>query len=439
MPEQVSFIDVRAAWRRVLLLLPAALALVGAWHGVRWCAGATLAEYARDLSTAEAATQLAPQNPHAHLRLARLRRVSFMPDEMAAALEGYERAAALAPHDYLVWAELGRARGEAGDAEGAVAAFRRGVELAPAYAQPRWLLGNALLRAGRGDEAFAELRRAADADPTLRPQVFNLAWQLFDRDMARVVEAVGPGPDARAQLIGLLIGRGQMEDALGVWEGLGEQGRRENRGTGESLARALQERKQFRRALEVLGEAGAAVDGPEPVAAGAISNGGFESDIGQAGRKLLGWQVVPSSAGVQVALDSKNAHGGARSLRVAFNARSQVEFGNVLQFVVVEPATRYRLGFASRAEELKSAALPLVQVLDASAAQPAPLGASEPAAAGTYAWQAASFEFTTGPRTEAVIVRLTRPGCPDGVCPIFGKIWYDDFDLRRDAGPADAR
>ena len=130
---------------------------------------------------------------------------------------------------------------------------------------------------------------------------------------------------------------------------------------------------------------------------------------------------------------------GSRSLRISFNAPSQVGFGNVLQFVVVEPATRYRLGFHVRTEELKSAATLFAQVLDASAAQPDPLGASEPVATGTAGWQPVSFEFTTGPRTEAVIVRLTRPGCPDGVCPIFGKIWYDDFDLRRDAGPADAR
>jgi len=439
MAEQVSLINVRAAWRKALLIIPAALALVGAWYGVRWCAGATLAEYARDRSAAEAATRLAPQNPNSHLRLARLRRAAFLPEELTAALADYERAAALAPHDYLVWAELGRARGEAGDSAGAVEALRRAAELAPNYAQPRWHLGNALLRAGRVEEAFAELRRAADADPSLRPQVFNLAWQLFDQDLPRVVEAVGRTTRARAQLVGVLVGRGQLEEAVNVWSGLGAEGWRAERETGEALARALQERKQFRRALQVLTEAGAATDGGEAVVAEKVSNGGFESEIGQAGKRLTGWQVAPSSSGVKLTLDPRGAHGGARSLCVTFNATTQVDFGHVLQFVVVEPGARYRLSFYVRTEELRSAATPFAQVLDASAAQPAQLGASEPVAPGTSAWQQVSFEFAAGPRTEAVIVRLARAGCPDGLCPIFGKIWYDDFDLQRTAGRAAGR
>ena len=62
-----------------------------------------------------------------------------------------------------------------------------------------------------------------------------------------------------------------------------------------------------------------------------------------------------------------------------------------------------------------------------------------PAPGGTNDWQQVSFEFTTGPQTEAVLVRLARAGCPDGVCPIFGKIWYDDFNLERTGGRAAAR
>ena len=429
MPDQISHIDVRAAWRRGLLLAPAALALAGVWYGVRWCAGATLAEYARDAETAAAATRLAPHNPNSHLRLARLRRAGFRPEDLPEALAAYERAAELSPHDYLVWSELGRARGEAGDPDGSIEALRRAAELAPNYAQPRWLLGNTLLRAGRTDEGFEELRRAADADPALRPQVFNLAWQFYRQDMPRVVEAVGRTPEARAQLVGVLVGRGQLAEAVAVWESLGEA-RREHRETGEGLARALQEQKQFRRALRVLSEAGAAADGGAAVTAGEISNGGFESDIGPAGKRLTGWQVAPSSTGVKVTIDPRGARGGDRSLCVTFNAPSQADFGNVLQFVVVEPATRYRLSFHVRTEELRSAATVLAQVLDASAAQPAPLGASAPVPAGTAAWQEVAFEFTTGPQTEAVLLRLTRANCPDGVCPIFGKVWYDDFDLQ---------
>ncbi|HYE14816.1 MAG TPA: carbohydrate binding domain-containing protein [Pyrinomonadaceae bacterium] len=431
MAEQLVLINVRPVWLRALLALPVAAALWGAWHGVRWGAGATMAETARDLETAAAAERLAPRDPQTHLRLARLRRVSFLPEDLPKALEEYERAAALAPNDYLIWMEMGRARGAAGDHEGGVRALRRAVELAPSYAQPRWHLGNILLRAGRADEAFAELRRAADADPALRPQVFNLAWQVYDRNISRVVAAVSETPGARAQLAVVLVGRGQLENALAVWSSLTPEQRREHGGAGDAIARALYDRRQYRQALAVLGEAGA-TGGAE---AEKVSNGGFESDIAPAGRRLFDWQVTPPPAGSRVAIDPRTARGGSRSLLVSFSSPAHVDFKHVAQVVAVAPSTRYRLSFFVRAQEVETAATLVVVAGDASA-DDSVLAASSTAPTGTTEWQEVSFEFTTGPRTEAVSLRLVRAGCAEGACPAYGKIWYDDFDLRRAAGRA---
>jgi tetratricopeptide (TPR) repeat protein len=433
MSEQVLRIDVSAAWRRALLLLAAALALVVAWQGLRWAAGSTLAEYAQDAETAEASTRLAPNDPNSHLRVARLRRMSFLPEELPQALAAYERAAALAPNNYLVWMEMGRARASAGDEEGGLAALRRAVELAPHYAQPRWFLGNALLRAGRGEEAFAELRLAGEADPTLRPQVFNLAWQLYGGELARVLEAVGRSPAARAQLVGMLVGRGSVEEAQRVWSGFSPEERQGARAAGEQLANALAGRKEYRRAAQVIGEAGGAAP-----TVGQLANGSFEAEVAAAGKQLFGWQVfqAPQGAGVQVALDARNVRSGSRSLRVTFNTTGQAE-ANVSQLVPVEPGARYRLGLYFRTEELRSAST--LQVLAAEAASGTVLGRSAPAPAGTADWQQLAFEFTAGPNTDGVVVRFAREACPEGACPIYGKIWYDDFSLERVAGRPAAR
>ncbi|HZI17570.1 MAG TPA: carbohydrate binding domain-containing protein [Pyrinomonadaceae bacterium] len=434
MSEQVIRISVRAAWRRALLAAAAALALFLAWQGLRWAAGSTLAEYAQDAETAEAAARLAPGDPQPHLRMARLRRASFLPEEVPKSLAAYERAAALAPNNYLFWMELGRARAAAGDEEGGLAALRRAAELAPYYAQPRWLLGNALLRAGRSEEAFAELRLAGDADPTLRPQVFNLAWQLYGGEVARVMDAVGRTPAARAQLVGMLIGRGLLDEAQKVWSGLSAEDRRRERAAGEQLANALAGGKLYRRAAQVLAEAGA----PAPGAPGQLLNGGFESEIVGAGKALFGWQVWPAApnSGAQVALDVRNARTGSRSLRVSFNASGQAD-PNVSQVVPVEPGARYRLGFNVRTEELKSAAG--LEVVVTEAGSSAAIARSAPAPAGTAGWQQETFEFTAGPTTDGIVVRLGRESCPESVCPIYGKIWYDDFSLERVAGRATAR
>src|SRR5688572_21489405 len=262
MSDQIVLINVRPVWARAPLAVLAVLALWASWHGVRWGLGNTMAEtapvsYASDptaaFESAEAATRLAPRDPLSHLMLARLHQISFDPAGVPVALREYGQAAALAPN----------------------------------YAQPRWHLGNALMRAGRTEEAFAELRRAADADPTLRPQVFNLAWQVYGPDMTRVIDSVGKTPQARAQLVGVLAGRARFDDALAVWASLSPEERRTHGAAGDSLSRALYGKGQQRRALRVLAESGA-----EGLAEGKVSNGGFEADIGQPGQQLFQWDVT---------------------------------------------------------------------------------------------------------------------------------------------------
>jgi hypothetical protein len=440
MAEQLALINVRPLLARVPLLLLAGAALYCAWFGVRWGIGNTMAEtapvsYAKDpaaaFESAEAAARLAPRDPFTHLMLARLNQISFEPEGVPRALAEYEQAAALSPNDFLIWMEAGRARAALGDTEGGVYALRRAVELAPNYTQPRWHLGNALLRAGHIDEAFAELRRAADADPTLRPQVFNLAWQVYAPDLSRVVDAVGRTADSRAQLVGVLAGRGNLEEALGVWAELGPEGQRGQGGAADALARALYAKGQYRRALTVLSEGGF-----HGLTVGQFNDGSFESDIVPGGRSLFGWNVT--QGGAQVVIDARGAHGGRRSLRVAFSAAGQVDFRNVTQVIAVEPGARYRLTYFVKTDELRSTATLFVAVSEPAAPETL-LASSPPVPQGTQGWQPVSFEFTAGPKTEGVLVRVVRTPCAEGVCPIYGKIWYDDFNLERAGGRAPGR
>ena len=441
MQEQLALINIRPAWARVPLLLLAAAALWAAWQGVQWGIGSTMSDaapvsFASDpaaaIESAETAVRLAPRDPATHLMLARLNQASFDPQSVPRALREYDAAAALAPNDYLVWMEVGRARSSLGDLEGGVAALRRAVELAPNYAAPRWFLGNALLRAGHADEAFGELKRAAGADPShYRAQVFNMAWQVYGPNVGRVIDAVGSSPAARAELITVLAGRGLLEEASAAWQGLGAE-RRGQREAGEALARALYNKGRYARAVQVLAEAGA-----EELAPGRVSNGSFESEVGPAGTQLFRWDVAPAP-GAQTAIDTRGAADGRRSLRIAFNASTQVDFNHVSQVVAVEPGARYRLSYSFKTDELRSAATLAVVVADVGPPE-APIVTSAPAPAGTADWRRVSLDFATGPKTEAVVIRVVRAACAEGACPIYGKIWYDDFDLERAGTPANAR
>ena len=440
MAEQIALIKLRPVWARLPLAVLALAALAASWYGMRWMIGDTMAEaaplsYQNDplaaFETAEAAARLAPHDPLAYLTLARLHRYSFDPELLPRALSEYEQAAALAPNDFMIWTELGRARATAGDIEGGVTALRRAVALAPNYAEQRWHLGNVLLRAGRTDEAFDELRRAGDADPEkYRPQVFNLAWQLYGPDMSRVLNAVGKTPEARGQFVGVLVGRNRLEDALNVWASLSPEARRAQAAAGEKLAQTLYGQGQYRRAVQVLIEAG--WDG---LSSEKVTNGGFETEVGRAGQ-LFRWQVTPV-AGARVAVDARVAQAGTRSLLVLFDSANHVDFRNVWQAVAVEPSTRYRLTYFVRTDSLNTAAT-LVTIVTSAANENESLASSQPVPTGTNDWQQVSLEFTT-PKTEGVVIRLVRAGCPAGGCPAYGKIWYDDFDLQRAVGRAPTR
>ena len=429
MSAQITTLDMRAPWRRVLLLAPVALMLVCMWYVGRWCLGDTMAEWLPDEGAARAAMQLAPADPQAHFTLARLAERSFEPEQLTLAVNEYEQATALSPNDYRLWFELGKARGLTGDDDGAAQAFKRAIELAPNYPEPRWFLGNLLLRAGREREAFAELRRACDEDPVkFRPQVFDLAWHIFNGDAQAVLAAVGDTTETRAGLAEYLLKQQRLDDALQVWARLNPAQQQEQHATGEKIVQSLLATKRYHAALDVERDLLGQKQSDAP-AAEQLLNGSFEAPVGPAGKTWYDWQVTPV-AQAQINLDKRQPHGGAFSLRIIFSASDALDFHHVAQLVVVAPQTRYHLSWFVRTEDLQSASTLTTQVVDAADEAHA-LASSAPLAAGTNDWQADGLDFTTGAQTQAVVVRLVRAPCVQALCPLFGKVWYDDFNLQR--------
>jgi hypothetical protein len=447
--DQLKIVEARSAVVRALLVVPVLLALAGSWYATRWYVGDFVAEYAPQISdetlsedelattkleTALSAMKLAPNDPWTHWVVAGLKNGSVKPEDRAEVLKQYEEAVRLSPNDYRFWVSLGRARGQDGDFIGGEKALRRAIELAPSYADPRWHLGNLLLRAGRGDEAFTELRRAAEADQRLRPQIFNAAWFVYGENVDAIKDAVGGSAAARAELAVYVAGRGRFEDATRLWSSLSAVEKTEQRANGEAVMKALLAAKRHRAALEVARDLNRDVPSAK---VGEILDPGFETDIDATGANIFGWKVT-SVPQAEIGLDERNRHGGVRSIRIAFKSPSTLAFTNISQLLVVEPDTQYRLEYYVRVQDLKSGGTPLVQVLD-GADETKMLAASQSLPNGTRDWQVETIEFKTPPQSEAVIVRVSRATCgADTVCPIFGLVWYDDFNLQRLNGSSNA-
>ena len=423
MSDQLMQLDARKPLVRLLMILALLFALIWLWFVVRWYLGNTLAEYLNpeenSIESARLATSLGPNDPLTHWRLGEFTQKKLPSDQVGQVVKEYEKAASLSPNDYRFWMALGTALEQAGEEHRAEESLRRAVKLAPSYSFPRWYLGNSLLRTGHFELAFTELQSASEADPELRSQLFSLAWELYNKDFESLKSSIGKTAETRAQFSQYLLGLGRFEDGLRLWSTLSESEKRDNRSAGEAILRSLIAAKQFHQAVEVWNDL-------EPAAAYRAQLGHLV-DAHRPGA-VFGWQVQ-SVQQAQIAIDPTQTHSGHRSLRIVFQVPSRLDSVNLWQLVPVQPDTKYDFEYYVKTYKLESAATPLVTLVDAM--DGSVVATSEPAPNGTSDWQRVALAFKTGAKTEALALRINRASCgEDPVCPIFGTLWYDDFDLK---------
>jgi tetratricopeptide (TPR) repeat protein len=419
---------------RLLLLIPVILAALGGWFSTRWYLGNTIAEAATtgetpSIDLARLAVRWAPSDSFVHWRLGVMAQKEFSASNLEDTVRTFEAAVRHSPNDFRYWDELGRALESAGDSEGAERALRRATDLAPSYSYPRWHFGNALLRAGKLEEAFPHLFRAAEANDALWPQVLNLAWQAYDEDVDRIANEACKDPAVRTGFAIYLVGLKRFDDAVRLWKTLSSAERQKLGDEGRGLRKALFEAKQFHAALDITRDLETLAGGEVPVAE-TISNGGFESGLVLPVAKSFGWTIA-SSVSAQISLNY-HAHRGQHSLRIVFSAPGKLDRINVSQTIVVQPNTQYHFECYARTEKLNSASTTVILIVDA--ADQAVLATSTPLPTGTKDWQRFALDFKTK-NSQAITILIGRLPCSVGdVCPMFGTVWYDDFNLERGSG-----
>lgn len=419
--EQKS-IKLASGTQRALLIIPALLILLGVVCGFSWYFGDAAAFTARQKETAETAVFFAPTNPLAHSSLATVKTQSFVPAVLSEALESYQQAAALSPHDWRYWYGLGRMRERMGDTEGAERAARRSVELAPNYAPVLWLHGNILLRRGQTAEAFNAMRRAAEADSNFAIHFANaVAQTLKTDDLSLLKQNLGDSAPVRAALVKYLSQDKKFDAAVNVWNELPAKEKSE---TAQDLTNALLAAKKHRAAVSVLSQSAASeTDKPN---VGKILNGDFEGEA--INTNAFSWQIA-EGAQPQIAFDTTQKRGGARSLVIVFNSITGQEFRSVTQTVAVESNTGYSFEVFAKTGNLQSGGTVFWEIVDAADGKILTKTAAVPT--GDSNWQKLNAEFTTGSTTEAVIIRLARAQCSVPPCSITGRVWFDDFSLNR--------
>lgn len=340
-------------------------------------------------------------------------------EQFESAINDFQHAIAQSPKDYLLWIKLGLARERSRDFSGAVEAFVVSARLAPHYAAPHWYLGNVLVNEGHVDEGFLELRRAAQSDPSLLPSVVEKAWSAYRGEAKEVMRVVEPQTNAaRLSLARFFVSKGSVPEAL---ELLAAAGNDTDQDRHEMIVQ-LVEAHRYRDASIVwrTGE-GAKSDA-------LITDGSFETGKTSQAPGFL-WQLAPPKNGVKVSIDNQNPKEGQNCLRLDLSGVGSTDIDFAKQLVVLEPNARYRLTFAARTEALSGDAMPIVTVLDAGTFSP--LAISKSLNEGDNMWQDIATEFSTSEVTEAVYIIIQRQKCTTDLCPIFGRVWFDEFSLNK--------
>jgi tetratricopeptide (TPR) repeat protein len=341
--------------------------------------------------------------------------------ESDAALKEFELAVSLRPRDYYFWQELGKTREQVGDQSGALFCFNEAIRLAPYYAQPRWQRGHFLFRRGSYDEAFADLRQAAASNPDFLPALIDLAWGSSGRD-ARLTDQILQLPGGKEQYaLALFFARhGKAAEAVTHLRSAGVISTEDRR----KLIKELLAAGSIAQAFEVW----SGNTGDSAPARGTVFDGGFEGSLNLA-ETGFGWRLAPAQPGLGMSQDGRQPQSGARSLRIDFSGHANPAAEIFSQLIAVEPATRYKLNFAVRTNEIVTGGPLAVVVKDLNGQRL--LGRSALLPANSVGWQAFSVEFATGAASQAIAISLQREACTSSPCPIFGVVHLDSFSLER--------
>lgn len=419
--------------RLLITILASFVCWWGIWQAARVGLARTLAQYAaeqkRDNATAIAvrlagvtdargaadrAVRLLPVDTETHsARAVVLQSLEDYPQ----AQDEFTRAVSLRPRDYYLWLLLGVMRDQNQDQAGALRALQQSVALAPSYAEPRWQLGNLLLRMGQLDQAFAELRQAAQSNPSLWPNVDDLAWGVYGHDANTVVRVIQPETDTARLALALFFAR-HHQGAAALDQFRATRARADQR--TQTLLDELLKARAFREAYDVW----ASIHGGPATAETAIRDGGFEGvlTVGQTG---FGWQITPDVVNVVMSIDEGAYQSGTRSLRLDFRGNSNPTSPLITQVILVKPQTRYHLGLFALSKEFVSAADPVITLVDASDPNNTVLAQSPPLRSDPNVWREFAIDFNTNAGTEAITIILARQNCTSNPCPAFGTVWLD--------------
>jgi tetratricopeptide (TPR) repeat protein len=410
--------------RRALLLASVAVAAFVSFQAVKnWIADYRI--HSARLEIMERGAALEPGNADAWDRLGRYQQWDFANPDSNQAIADYLKAVQRDPHSAHYWMDLASAYESVGDNARARDSFDRARNAYPVSAEVAWNYGNFLLRQEEFAGGYAEIQKAVRTDPSLLPLAISRAWRS-NHDVNEVLDKALPAnQNAYFEALDFFASNHQPDAAIKVWGrllALGEQFplARSFPFIDDLIAqsRADDAKRVWREAL-----AGAGKPNGEPAGNFLIWNGDFAENFANGG---LDWRWS-APIGAAIDFDTAPPSHGARSLRIDFGGGANLDLGQPLQYVPVEPGRVYHFHAYIHTEGITTESGMRFSIYDPQ--HSAAVNVRTENLTGTNPWTAAEVDVTTSPETHFLIVRLLRTPSRLFDNRLSGSVWLADIAL----------
>src|SRR5713101_2701830 len=411
--------------RAALVAAAFAVALILSYFSIR---NALAVHYAglQTPTSYEHAARLEPADPRNRYLLGRYWQYNLEDPDAARAIRSYLSALSLNPASSETWLDLATAYESEANPVAARDAFLEAKKAYPLSAEVAWRYGNFLLRQGELGPAATEMRLAVQADPKRAPEAFSRslrAGSSLENTLDRVL------PPVTAAYLDVISD--QTEDrhtgnALKVWDRLAALHPRLNLQDSFPMVGALMDEKHITEASRVwdqaLSFAGLAdLQGPP---GSVLWDGGFESGVIGGG---FSWSFPEGSRNVQLSINMQEKHSGNRSLRLAFDGKSNVNFSGVCHFVPVRPSTRYRFSAWVRTKALTTNQGIRFQLRSLGTQDVSVVSSLD--VHGAQTWTPIDLPWSSGKDVQELQVCIVRYPSEEADNRIQGIAWVDDVAL----------
>lgn len=342
-------------------------------------------------------------------------------ENAAAASENLRQAIRYRPKDYNLRLKLARIEQSQNQFEAAENSFREAIRLAPYYGEPYFYYGVFLVAVNRKDEGFAELRRAFQRRPQYFTEIAALVWRETGGNADETIKILLPLDTNEKEKLGEFLLDKKAYAPLAALV-CGEDDATET--TRDRFVRVLLEKRQFNYAHHIYRrDCDLTNSGENNLADGDFETGDWHEEFG------FGWRVADLPETIEIGLDDRNKSNAGNSLGLIFNGNSESSQPLLSQIIVVGKNRQYRISFDYQTEKIVTGGAPILQLIlkksDADFVYKEivfPLNEND--------WTNSSTAIKTDGQTEAIEIRLTRQSCQQSKCPIFGRLWLDNFVLK---------